>query len=210
MGSYFQLTTIGNRRSRLHLLIRLIPNFLTSLRLLACPLLAWFIVRSRFTEALLVVFFAAITDWFDGYSARRLKVSGKFGLLLDPLADKIMLVTLFCALTYAGLIPLWFLLLALGRDLVIVIGALLVRILRNVRSFRPTILGKVSTFFQITFALLALLLAAYPFRLVLWLERTALILATIFTIVSGSGYIRIGIRFAREPVPKASSLASGD
>jgi cardiolipin synthase len=192
------------------LLLRLIPNFLTSLRLVAAPLLAWFIVQARFREALLVVVFAAVTDWFDGYSARRLNVSGKFGLFLDPFADKVMLVTLFCALTYAGLIPLWFLIVAIGRDLVIVGGSVLVRIFRNVRTFTPTVLGKVSTFFQITFALLAILLGAFPQIVVLWLERTALVLATLFTILSGIGYIRIGIGIAREPARKTQAAASGD
>jgi cardiolipin synthase len=202
--------TIDARPARLALLIRLIPNFLTSLRLLCSPLLVWLIVRARFSEALLVVGFAAITDWLDGYTARRFQVSGKSGLVLDPLADKVMLVTLFCALIYAGLIPLWFFVLALLRDLVIVAGALLVRLFRNVRKFTPTVTGKVSTFFQITYALLALLLAAYAVPIILWLERTALVLAALFTIASGIGYVRMGLRMAAEPPQKSDSAIRSD
>ncbi|HEX4772597.1 MAG TPA: CDP-alcohol phosphatidyltransferase family protein [Bryobacteraceae bacterium] len=202
--------TIDARPARLLLLIRLIPNFLTSLRLLCSPLLAWLIVRARFSEALLVVGFAALTDWLDGYTARRLQVSGKSGLVLDPLADKVMLVTLFCALTYAGLIPLWFFVLVVLRDLVIVVGALLVRLFRNVRKFVPTEMGKVSTFFQLTYALLALLLAAYAIEIIFWLERTALVLATLFTVASGIGYVRMGIRIAAEPTQKGDSAIRTD
>lgn len=192
------------------MLVELIPNALTALRLLSSPLVAWLIVESRYGEALLVVGFAALTDFLDGYSARALNVSSKWGLVLDPMADKVMLVMLFCALTYVGLIPLWFLILALVRDLVIVTGASLVRIYREVRTFAPTALGKVSTFFQITLALLALLLAAYRVELILWLERTALVLATIFTTASGLDYVRMGIKFAATPVQKAASAASRD
>lgn len=199
--------TIDARPARPALFIRLIPNFLTSLRLLASPLLVWLIIRARFSEALLVVGFAAITDWLDGYTARRFRVSGKSGLVLDPLADKVMLVTLFCALTYVGLMPLWFFVVALLRDLVIVFGALLVRLFRNVRKFKPTTIGKVSTFFQITYALLVLLLAAYTIPIIFWLERTALVLAALFTITSGIGYVRMGIRMAADPPRKGDSAA---
>jgi cardiolipin synthase (CMP-forming) len=202
--------TIDARPVRPTLLIRLIPNFLTSLRLLSSPLLVWLIVRARFSEALLVVGFAALTDWLDGYTARRFQVSGKSGLVMDPLADKVMLVTLFCALTYVGLIPLWFFALALLRDLVIVSGALLVRLFRNVRKFAPTQMGKVSTFFQLTYALLALLLAAYAIPVIFWLERTALVLAALFTVVSGIGYVRMGIHMAVEPPRKGDSATGSD
>lgn len=181
---------------------RFVPNFLTSLRLLAAPLLAWLIVSHHLYAAISVIVFAGVTDWLDGYSARLLGATGKTGIIFDPLADKVMLVVLFCALTYTGFIPLWFLALALGRDLVIVVGAALVRIFRNVRTFPPKILGKVSTFFQIVYALLTLLRAAFSLRLLQWLDITALALAALFTVLSGIDYVLVGIRIARSrPVP---------
>ena len=61
-------------------------------------------------EALVLTGIAGLTDWLDGYSARKLGVSGKLGVILDPLADKLMLVTLFFALAYVHLISLWLLL----------------------------------------------------------------------------------------------------
>jgi cardiolipin synthase len=189
--------------------VRLIPNFLTLLRLFSSPVLAWLILQGRFQQALLLVGFAATTDWLDGYTARRFRVSGHSGLVLDPLADKVMLVTLFCALTYLGLIPLWFFVLAVVRDLVIVLGALLVRLFRNVRRFQPVMLGKVSTFFQLTFVLLALVLAAWRHPIIFWLERTALVLSTLFTVTSGIAYVRIGVRLAAQP-RKTNSIVQGD
>ncbi len=177
--------------------MRLLPHTLTLLRLLSSPFLAWLIIESRYVAALWVVGFAGVTDWLDGYTARKLGATGNLGAFLDPMADKLMLVTLFFALTYAGLIHLWLFALVMGRDLVIVIGSLLLRIYRDVRKFRPLLIGKVSTFFQIVFVLLVLLRAAFPLQFLFWLELLALALTALFTIWSGITYVLLGIRLTR-------------
>jgi cardiolipin synthase len=159
------------------------------------------IVSGRFRAAVGLVAFAGVTDWFDGFAARKLKVAGRMGVVLDPAADKLMLVTLFLALGYAGLIPLWLLGLVIGRDLVIVIGALLLRIFRGARNFSPSLTGKVSTFFQIVYALLVLLNAAWPAAILRWLTLTGLGLTALFTVLSGAAYVRLGIRIARRQEP---------
>ena len=179
--------------------MRQIPHALTLLRLFLAPLLVWLIVSSRFREALLLVILAGLTDWFDGFAARRLGVTGRLGIILDPLADKALLVTLFLVLAYVALIPGWVLALVMGRDLVIVIGALLLRIFRNIRKFVPSTVGKVSTFFQIVYVLLVLLDAAFPLQLLDWLRLLALLLTTLFTAWSGYGYVRLGIQLTRLP-----------
>jgi cardiolipin synthase len=177
--------------------IRQLPNLITIVRFILSPILATLIYSHRFSEALYLVFFAGATDWLDGYTARKLHVAGRIGAVLDPLADKALLVTLFLALCYIGLIPVWLLCLVMGRDLIIVGGAILLRLFRNVHRFSPSIVGKVSTFFQIVFVLLVLLWATFPYRIFFWLEWTALVLTTIFTILSGAGYIRKGIQLTR-------------
>ncbi len=179
------------------MLLRALPHIITSFRLLCSPVVTWLLFQSHYLSALALVFLAGISDWFDGFAARRLKSSGRIGVILDPLADKVLLVTLFVVLAILGLIPAWIFWLALGRDLVIVIGALLVRILRGVRKFLPTTLGKVSTFFQIMLILLTLCCAAFPHQFLLWLKYTALFLSALFTLLSGLDYIRLGIEFAR-------------
>lgn len=166
------------------------------LRLIAAPLVAWLLAEARYREALGVVIVAGLTDWFDGFAARHLKASGKTGVILDPLADKILLVIVFVELTVIHLIPLWMLLLALIRDLVIVIGALLLRVFRNIRKFLPSILGKVSTFFQIMLVLMVLLDAAFPEPVFQLLRAAALILAALFNALSGLDYVRRGIVLA--------------
>lgn len=179
--------------------MRQIPNFITSLRLLSAPVLVWLLIQSEFKAALAVIVFAGITDWLDGFTARHFGASGRVGAVLDPLADKTLLVILFIALAVLKLIPLWLMVLVIARDLVIVAGALLLRVFRNIRKFAPTLLGKVSTFFQIVFVLLVVCAAAFPGKLFNALRDVALVCTTVFTSLSGFGYIRIGIRLAREP-----------
>jgi cardiolipin synthase (CMP-forming) len=177
--------------------VQQIPLFLTLFRLLSSPLLAWLLFRSRFREALFLIFVAGITDWLDGWSARRLHVSGKVGVVLDPLADKVLLTTLFIVLGLIGLLPLWILALGIGRDLVIVTGAFLLRVLRGYRQFLPSVWGKVSTFFQIVLVFLILTHAAYPHRFLEYLANLALLLATFFTVISGIDYVRRGIEMTK-------------
>jgi cardiolipin synthase (CMP-forming) len=176
--------------------LRQLPNFLTLIRLLASPLIAWLLLRSRFQEALGLVLLAGFTDWFDGFTARRLQVSGNLGVILDPVADKILLVTLFLVLGVMGLLPPWLVILVIGRDLVIVTGALLLRLTRNIRQFIPSTSGKVSTFFQIVLVLTVLIYAALPNELFLLLRNLALFLSAFFTALSGLDYLRRGIQMA--------------
>ncbi|MBV8867291.1 MAG: CDP-alcohol phosphatidyltransferase family protein [Acidobacteriaceae bacterium] len=176
---------------------RVIPHLITCFRLLCSPIAAWLLFQSRYRTALGVVFLAGISDWFDGFAARRLRSSGHAGVVLDPLADKILLVTLFVVLAIRGLIPAWMFWIALGRDLVIVIGALLVHVLRGIREFLPSTLGKVSTFFQIMLILLTLCVAAFPYGVLLWLKYTALASSAFFTALSGLDYVRLGVEIAR-------------
>lgn len=179
--------------------MRWLPHFLTLLRLIAAPFLVWLLVKSEFRTALVVVILAGLTDWFDGFAARKLDAGGKLGTILDPLADKILLVTLFVILGVLRLIPLWMLLLAIARDVVVTGGALLLRIYRNRRTFLPSALGKVSTFFQLVLVFLALLYAAFPVALFLWLKMMALVLCAIFTTLSWREYVLRGIAMKRAP-----------
>ncbi len=182
------------------MVLRELPHLLTLIRVAATPVVAWLLLRGRFREALALVLFAALTDWFDGFAARRLGTSGRLGVILDPVADKTLLVVLYVVLGIVKLLPAWVVILVIGRDVVIVGGALLVRAFRNVRRFVPSTIGKVSTFFQIMLVLLVLLDAAFPNRFFLWLRNIALVLGVFFTVASGLDYVRRGIQMARGPV----------
>ncbi len=173
--------------------LRQLPHLLTFLRLAASPFLVELLLRSRFRAALAVALLAGLTDWLDGFVARRMKVSGRAGVILDPLADKTLLLALFLTLGYIGFLPLWLIWLVIGRDVVIVMGALLLRMLRGVRRFLPSPLGKISTFFQIVLVLVVLIHASFGNPVSLWLQDLALVLCGLFTAASGLDYIRRGV-----------------
>lgn len=183
-------------RAHIRCCLRRLPNVLTFTRLLSAPVLAWLILRSRFREALMLAVVAGISDWLDGVAARRLGTSGHLGVVLDPLADKVLLVTLFFVLTAVGLIPVWLTALVFGRDVMIVVGAWLLRWLRGPRQFLPSMLGKISTFFQIMLILAVLLYAVFAGELLHVLKSAGIVVTTIFTGLSGADYVRRGWRMA--------------
>ncbi len=177
--------------------LRQLPHLLTFLRLAASPFLVALLLRSRFREALAVALLAGLTDWFDGFAARRMHISGGFGVILDPLADKTLLVVLFLTLGYIGFLPIWLVCLVIGRDVMIVTGALVLRALRGVRRFLPSTLGKISTFFQIALVLVALIHASFSNAVWLWLQYLAIFLCGLFTAASGLDYMRRGIQLSK-------------
>ncbi len=176
-----------------------LPNLISLARLLAGPVVAWLLYVGRYREALFLLLLAGASDWLDGYAARKLGVSDHLGVVLDPLADKVLMVAVFVSLGLLQLIPWWLFVSVIVRDLVIVVGALLLRRLRNRREFLPSVLGKVSTFYQILLALLAVVYAAYPYEAVEIWKVTGVILTAIFTLLSGLDYVRQGIQMTREP-----------
>ena len=194
------METVTLRISGENRLRRLVPNLLTGFRVLCSPMVAWLLFQSSFKVALTLVLLAGISDWLDGFSARKLGVTGKLGIVFDPLADKALLITLFVTLGLLRLVPAWMFWLAVGRDLVIVFGAFLVRVLRGVTKFPPLMVGKVSTFFHIVLNLVVLCFAAFRFTVFLWLKDTSLVLTALFTLWSGTSYVRLGMAMARRQI----------
>lgn len=98
------------------------PNLLTALRVLLAPFMVLFLVRathSHYTAALVLFLVAAATDMIDGFLARRLRRVTDFGKFMDPLADKVIVVSALVSFLYMRLVPLWMVLAVVGRDLVI-------------------------------------------------------------------------------------------
>ena len=134
-----------------------VPNVLTLLRVIAAPLLAYFLIRGYYDYALYTFTLAALTDVLDGYIARRFNLYTEFGAALDPLADKLVTLTCLLILTYQGWVPLWLLLVIVVRDTVIVAGAFSYHHLFGQVDIHPTRLGKLHTF--AAFALFVVILA---------------------------------------------------
>lgn len=134
-----------------------VPNVLTTLRVLAAPLLAYSLLRGHFEWAFHLFILAAVTDALDGWIARHFRLTTHYGAVMDPLADK--LITLVCVvlLTWLGLVPLWLTLVMVMRDTVIVSGAFAYHRLFGHVEIHPTWLGKLHT--ALAFVLFAAVLA---------------------------------------------------
>jgi cardiolipin synthase (CMP-forming) len=173
-----------------------LANLISALRLLAAPVVVWLIQTSRFRWALLLTIPIGLSDWADGYLARRLGNTSRLGTYLDPAADKVLLVAAFITLGTIGAIPLPLVILVLGRDVVIVAGAALLWKLRGRTEFTPLATGKISTTFQIMTVLIVLVSLVAPRPLIQNAVSACFVATALFTVLSGIAYVRKGIRMA--------------
>jgi len=169
-----------------------LANKITILRLLLIPFFIAFILYSRWNLALMVFIVAAASDALDGYIARKTRQRTELGRILDPIADKLLILSAFiCLSTAKGLSPsvrppIYVPVVIISRDAIILIGALLVYLIKGKLEVRPTMVSKITTFFQmITVVSVILRLAVSP---VLWN------LAVGFTVASGLDYVIRGSR----------------
>lgn len=133
------------------------PNTISVFRLLLVPVVIYLLTLSSYAYALVVLLLASISDGLDGWIARHFDLRTSLGALLDPLADKLIIVTCLLMLTWQGWIPLWLTLSMLARDIVIVAGAIAYRRLTGSLDITPTLLGK--THIALEFGLLCVVLA---------------------------------------------------
>jgi cardiolipin synthase len=169
-----------------------IPNGITLLRLALTPFFVLAIVSGDHGLALGIFIAAGISDALDGLVARLLAMRSPLGTYLDPIADKLLLVTAYVFLTLpmpgSVTIPLWLTVMALSRDFLIVLVALLLYLGAGVREFPPSLWGKVTTFFHVVTVALVLIANVTPLPEMVLL--TCFYVALSFTVISGVDYIR--------------------
>ena len=146
-----------------------VPNLLTMFRMGLIPVFVSLLFYQKFVWALAVFALAGVTDGLDGLLARRFDQSSHLGRILDPIADKLLLVTSFVVLSLPAIspkplprhfpVPFWVTATVISRDVFIIVGALAINIMTGFRGFRPSLPGKVSTVVQII-AIAAILVAA--------------------------------------------------
>lgn len=168
--------------------MRHLPNLICLLRLL----LIWPIVvalhKGQHLAALGLFVVAAMSDGLDGYLAKRFNWTSELGKLLDPVADKLLLMTVFVQAAWLGLVPWWLTAAVVARDVLIGLGALTYRLWFGPLHGRPTVISKVNTAAQLVYVVLVLLAAATGVPGHEILDACALItLAT--TVVSGAHYV---------------------
>ena len=164
------------------------PNQLTLLRMIFLPFIVINLVKGDFKWALGLFVLAGMSDGLDGLLARKLHQQTLLGQYLDPIADKLLMSTMFLVLSIEHLIPWKYTVVVFSRDVSILLVSGVLFMIAGLRDFRPSIFGKANTFAQVAAVFFVLLLLVYPVRWI-WIARTTFLRATfIFTIVSAVHY----------------------
>ncbi len=170
------------------------PNLLTFLRMALIPVFAVLLYYGNSALALAVFVIAGLSDGLDGFIARRFKQESELGTVIDPIADKLLMTTAFIILTMPNVmqpakhlpVPFWVTAAVIGRDVLILTVAAAINVMTGFRGFRPSVLGKISTFVQVVAVGLILLspVTGYSFYL-----PSVYSLVVIFAVISGVHYI---------------------
>ena len=165
-----------------------IPNLITVFRFLLVPPVVMLLLNERFGLALILFGFAGFTDGLDGYLAKRNNWTSRLGALMDPLADKLLLVSCFVTLGWLDWIPVWLVALVVLRDLVIVGGAIVFHMRVERLEARPSMVSKLNTVAQILLVLAVIFSQGMYVLPALWLDILIYsVLAT--TLWSGFDYV---------------------
>jgi cardiolipin synthase len=182
-----------------------IPNTLTIFRFLLVPVFLVLLLNGYIMQALVTFIMAGVTDALDGAIARTTNTMTELGAILDPLADKALVLTALIALTAMGKISPWLTLIVLVRDVVVVTGSLIIYKRRYKVKVRPVLAGKLATFMLLLLLVLTLLGIFWgrEFSLITYLVWVTAALV----IISGTQYVMRGIRIAKEN--KGPALSGG-
>lgn len=177
-----------------------IPNILTIIRILLTPLFVIFLLRDMFSFALLVFSIAAVSDGLDGLLARYFNQYSVLGAYLDPIADKLLLVSAFVSLAVLKIIPPWLTVIVISRDIMIVIGILIFAMTDIPIEMKPSLVSKCTTVAQLFTIFLTLLDPQIPVaqiikQLLFWITAG-------LTIISGLHYIYFGLNVLQNATGK--------
>jgi len=164
------------------------PNQLTLLRMLFLPLLVNEILDENYRLALILLVLSALTDFLDGLIARVFQQQTMLGQYLDPIADKLLLSTLFIVLTIDHKIPVKFAVFVFTRDISILAVSAVLYTIAGLRDFRPSIFGKLNTAAQIAAVFLVILHEVNPMPAINFGRQFFLWATVVFTVLSGIHY----------------------
>ncbi len=179
------------------------PNLLTLIRILLIPLFIIFIINQSFSWALFIFAVAGITDGIDGLIARITRQRTELGAYLDPIADKLLLSAGFITLAIIEMVPSWLAIIVITRDVIIMLGILVMILTHVPLKIEPSLLSKFTTSIQIATILLVLMA-----RKAVLLERLAVIAiygTMVLTILSGAHYIYLGTKMLNQKTSQDGS-----
>jgi cardiolipin synthase (CMP-forming) len=174
-----------------------IPNMICIARIILVAPIVWSLFQGRYGLALALILLAGFSDALDGYLARRFGWRTRLGGLLDPAADKLLMVAAFVSLAWIGLAPIWLTAVVVGRDIVIIGGTIAYQLCVAPVHGEPTGASKLNTVFQILFVLLTVNHGWHGWPTALWLQllAAAIVVTSAISLVQ---YVTTGVRRARE------------
>ncbi len=167
---------------------RHIPNILTVLRIILVFPVGWCIVQEQYEMALFLFFVAGFSDLLDGFLARHYDWVSRLGSFLDPAADKVLMTVAYFSMAEQGMIPRWLFYVVVGRDVLIVSGALAYKLVTDALEMQPLMISKINTGMQITFILFMLLQAVFG-MFPTWSVTAFIYLVLCCTLLSGIFYV---------------------
>lgn len=170
-----------------------LPNSLTVLRILLVPVFVGLLLYENYDLALITLVVAALTDGLDGAIARMTDQRTRLGEYLDPLADKLLLMSAIITLSFLHFIPLWAVIVVVSRDAILLTGTLIANLTDTVINIAPTMWGKGTTFAQISYVIAILLEATN--RIPVSLTDPLLVVMILVTVGSGVHYLMRGIHY---------------
>ena len=170
-----------------------LPNLVTIARILMVPVMVWAIASNQMKIAFILFVAAGLSDTIDGFLAKRFGMTSELGAYLDPLADKVLIVSIYVALGVTEAIPRWLVILVVSRDLFIVGGLMLAWVLGNPMVVRPLTISKFNTAAQILLAGLVLASLGFQFDTG-WVTLGLMSLVAVLTLLSIGFYLREWVR----------------
>ena len=165
-----------------------IPNIITLGRIILVPVIVWAIASRQMEIAFAIFVVAGVSDAVDGFLAKRFNMASELGALLDPLADKALLVSIYVSLGIWGAVPLWIVILVASRDIMIVSAVIVSWVFDRPIPMKPLMVSKLNTVAQVAFAALVLASLGFNFRPAPY-DMILMGFVTVFTLVSVSLYL---------------------
>jgi cardiolipin synthase len=179
-----------------------LPNIITLMRIILVPVIIWAIASQQMKLAFAIFVIAGVSDAVDGFLAKRFKMVTDNGAMLDPVADKALLVSIYMTLGISGAIPGWLVILVVSRDVMIVGAVIISWLLENPIPMKPLMVSKMNTVAQVAFAALVLASLGFGFQAGVF-ETLVMIAVAMLTALSMALYF---VEWARhmsttEPIP---------
>lgn len=179
-----------------------VANIITLGRIALVPLIVWALVSGEYGIAFGLFLIAGLSDAADGIVARFFNQRSALGQILDPLADKLMMLFVFVTLAWMGHLPVWLVVIVVGRDVGLVGAAAIASLMGKHVSIAPFFISKITTTLQIILAAWVLFELAFDFRIA-WLELALTWSVAGFTLVSGAVYLYFRSRSVLQVQPTA-------